>query len=90
MDEKTGKTDVADEKTQNAVSSGGDAEWTTAFAFLLAAVNVVGLFIVFGSDTYHAENVMGQLLNAASRTNGLLVLAIVDLVVIGTVLMVRR
>ena len=64
------------------------------FHILLAAIlgiaNVLGLLFVFLSDTYRVENVMGQLLNAATRTNGLLTLAVIDLLVIGIVLMVRR
>ena len=57
---------------------------------MLIIGNMIALSVVLSGDASRAENVMGQILNAASRTNGLLAITVVNLSIIAGVLMLRR
>jgi hypothetical protein len=87
-DEGNATPAVVKEAVKEATAPDKSGQWTV-FA-MLAALNVLGLFVVLSSKTYVEETVMSQVANTVSRTNGLLSLVIFDLVALAGIVLFRR
>ena len=64
--------------------------WPALILIIMVVINAFGLFMIFGDKTYAEANVMGQLANILSRTNGLLLLMLANQMVFGGALLFRR
>src|SRR4051812_26917909 len=83
-DEPPRPTMLAAFEERSEISSGGGFSLVT-----MVLIDLVGLFVIFGNRAYVEASVFGQLANIVDRTNGLLILVLINQVLMCGVLLGR-